>query len=147
MKKYGKPLVILIIISLAWHIFYEQELSSARSGTSRTSRTRTRSLVELDGGLLQQPDPLPQVELEPQLELELEPQILVEASQVREPDNTEFANTHSCAVCRANFAVNAFVPCGHRALCALCKEQIEQMDISMCVVCRTPWREIIRIYD
>ncbi|XP_063924415.1 hepatocyte growth factor-regulated tyrosine kinase substrate-like isoform X2 [Zophobas morio] len=52
-----------------------------------------------------------------------------------------------CVICRGNQAQNAFIPCGHKALCRECTPNVRDMVPKKCVLCREYWVGIYTIYE
>lgn len=51
-----------------------------------------------------------------------------------------------CAVCTDVAATHAFVPCGHKIVCARCAERLPAHNIRTCPLCRRPYSQIIQVY-
>jgi len=50
-----------------------------------------------------------------------------------------------CAVCLACPRTHAFVPCGHRCVCAQCGDAVTR-DSALCPICRGPARHVLQIF-
>ena len=59
------------------------------------------------------------------------------------------AAAETCAICMNAPRTHAFVPCGHRSLCGDCAVHFDAFPSheQVCLVCRTPARGALRIYD
>lgn len=65
------------------------------------------------------------------------------ASALAQPQAASAANRQACVICLTEDAVFATVPCGHRAFCADCQSAAKGRN---CPVCRTPVRDVLRVY-
>jgi len=56
------------------------------------------------------------------------------------------ANEQLCVVCLLAPKTHAFVPCGHRCVCALCGSNICKETRASCPVCRAPAQELLHVF-
>merc|ERR1712232_622574 len=72
-------------------------------------------------------------------------QIEVARAQARETAHLADA-APACAICLAQAASWAFVPCGHRSVCDVCVRSLPQAHRSRCPQCRSAAADLIRIW-
>ena len=52
-----------------------------------------------------------------------------------------------CVVCMDMPGTHAFIPCGHRCVCAACSEtMLAQSDVVKCPVCRADFTQVVKIF-
>ena len=52
----------------------------------------------------------------------------------------------ACCVCLTAAQTHAFMPCGHRCVCATCAELVMDTESAACVLCRQAARECVQIF-
>ena len=52
----------------------------------------------------------------------------------------------ACCVCLTAAQTHAFMPCGHRCVCATCAELVMDTESPACVLCRQAARECVQIF-
>ncbi|XP_043485201.1 E3 ubiquitin-protein ligase SP1-like [Leptopilina heterotoma] len=65
----------------------------------------------------------------------------IESDETDEDD--EGAN--NCCICRERERTHAFIPCGHKQICDICKITYNRMGISACPLCRKRIMCIVKI--
>lgn len=61
-------------------------------------------------------------------------------------DSPSETGIRPCVVCLGAAQTHAFVPCGHRCVCAECGMTIVGQDLAACPLCRTAVEQVLRIF-